>query len=64
MRLGIFSSSLISTFVLLTLQRNGACEEGVSNIVFMTVPMVHSHYFNGMGLAEEMARRGHQVCVI
>ncbi|XP_065063259.1 UDP-glucuronosyltransferase 2A3-like [Rhopilema esculentum] len=64
MRSGIFSSTLISTFVLLTLHWNGACEEGGSNIVFMTVPMVHSHYFNGMGLAEEMARRGHKVSIL
>ena len=59
---GALVSWLVSTYVLAALQSHGACEKAKSKIVFMTIPIANSPYFNSLELAEQMASRGHEVC--
>eukprot|EP00795_Rhopilema_esculentum_P008295 gene8295-14256_t len=55
---------LVCAFALAALQSHGACEKAKSKIVFMTVPIANSPYFNSLELAEQMADRGHEVSIL
>eukprot|EP00795_Rhopilema_esculentum_P008297 gene8297-14258_t len=62
--MGVFSDVLVCTFVLATFLGHGDCRKAKSKVVFVTLSFESSPYFNCLELAEELARRGHEVSIL
>ena len=62
--MGVSSVVLVCTLVLATFLGHGDCRKAKSKVVFVTLSFESSPYFNCLELAEELVRRGLEVCTI